>query len=263
MSKICSFSILSCLVLLSLTIVNLSHAGLDDKSLLIYFSFDEGKGKEAKDGSQHGHDGELVKSPKWVDGKFEKALQFNGNDGNYVMVPIDNANHPLQTLKTLSVAFWVKRGETKDQIRDWNYMIGAGSLKWHVIFKKGGEKTYFWTNSGGTWAQKGISDDIQPEDWVHITVTHDTKSNVTIYFDGKKVGGGPKPPVIDEIDGSFMVGARHPGQEFFTGIIDEVYLFNRVIDKNEMQEIMDGTFLPVQPADRVTTSWAHIKAKRD
>jgi len=64
-------------------------------------------------------------------------------------------------------------------------------------------------------------------------------------------------------DGSFMVGARNPGIEFFTGIIDEVYLFNRVIDKNEMQEIMDGTFLPVQPADRVTTSWAHIKAKRD
>ena len=260
MFKTCSFSILSCLLLLSLAIVNLSHAGLDDKSLLIYFSFDEGKGKAAKDGSQYGHDGELTNNPKWVDGKFEKALQFNGNDETFVIVPIVDA---LQTLKTLSVAFWVKRGKTEDQIRDWNYMIGAGSLKWHVIFQKGSQKTYFWTKSGGTWAQKGISDDIQPEDWVHITVTHDTKSNVTIYFDGKKAGGGDKPPEIDEIDGSFMVGARHPGEEFFTGIIDEVYLFNRVIDKNEIKEIMDGSFLPVQPADRVTISWAHIKAKRD
>jgi len=80
MSKTCNFSILSCLVLLSLTIVNLSHAGLDDKSLLIYFSFDEGKGDKAEDGSQYGHDGELVKSPKWVKGKSETALQFNGND---------------------------------------------------------------------------------------------------------------------------------------------------------------------------------------
>ena len=157
MFKTCSFSILSCLLLLSLAIVNLSHAGLDDKSLLVYFSFDEGKGKIAKDGSQHGHDGELIEGPKWVDGKFEKALEFNGNDGNYVIVPIEDA---LQTLKTLSVAFWVKRGKTEDQIRDWNYMIGAGSLKWHVIFQKGSKKTYFWTKSGGTWAQKGISDDI-------------------------------------------------------------------------------------------------------
>ena len=260
MLKTCSFSILSCFLVFSLTIVNLSHAGLDDKSLVLYLSFDEGKGKTAKDGSQHGHDGELIAGPKWVDGKFEKALQFTGTDGSHVMVPIEDA---LQTLKTLSIAFWVKRGETKDQIRDWNYMIGAGSLKWHVIFKKGGEKTYFWTKSGGTWGQKGISDDIQPEDWVHITATHDTKSNVTIYFDGKKAGGGGKPPEIDEIDGSFMVGARHPGQEFFTGIIDDVFLFNRVIDKNEIKEIMDQTFLPVQPADRVTTSWAHIKAQRD
>jgi hypothetical protein len=115
--------------------VNLSHAGLDDKSLLIYFSFDEGKGKEAKDGSQYGHDGELIAGPKWVDGKFEKALEFIGTDGSHVMVPIEDA---LQTLKTLSVAFWVKRGETKEQIRDWNYMIGSGNLRWHLIFKKGG-----------------------------------------------------------------------------------------------------------------------------
>ena len=113
MLKTCSFSILSCFLVFSLTIVNLSHAGLDDKSLVLYLSFDEGKGKTAKDGSQHGHDGELIAGPKWVDGKFEKALQFTGTDGSHVMVPNEDA---LQTLKTLSIAFWVKRGETKDQI---------------------------------------------------------------------------------------------------------------------------------------------------
>ena len=215
MFKTCSFSGLSCLLLLSVIIVNLSHAGLDDKSLVLYLSFDEGKGKTAKDGSQHGHDGELIAGPKWVDGKFEKALQFTGTDGSHVMVPIEDA---LQTLKTLSIAFWVKRGETKDQITDWNYMIGAGSLRWHVIFQRASQKTFLWTRSDGTWAEKAVSDDIQPEDWVHITATHDTKSNVTIYFDGKKAGVGDKPPEIDEIDGSFMVGARHPGEEFFTGI---------------------------------------------
>ena len=256
MSKICSFSILSCLVLLSLTIVNLSHAGLDDKSLLIYFSFDEGKGKEAKDGSQHGHDGELVKNPKWVGGKFGTALEFDGNKETHVKVPITDA---LQLREKFSAAFWVP---TKDQIRDWNYMIGAGSLRWHVIFKKGGEKTYFWTQSGGTWAQKGISDDIQPEDWVHIAVTHDTGSKVMMYYNGKKSGEGPKPPKVDEIDGSFMVGARHPGQEFFTGVIDEVYLFNRIISTDDITKIIAGP-TAVQPVGKLTTTWSNIKAKEE
>ena len=38
-----------------------AQASLDDKSLVLYLSFDEGKGKKAKDCSQHGHDGELIK----------------------------------------------------------------------------------------------------------------------------------------------------------------------------------------------------------
>ena len=44
--------------------------------------------------------------------------------------------------------------------------------------------------------------------------------------------------------------------------LDEVRKENKALS-NEIKEIMDQTFLPVQPADRVTTSWAHIKAKRD
>ena len=94
---------------------------------------------------------------------------------------------------------------------------------------------------------------------MHIAVTHDTKANVSIYFDGKKTGGGPKPPVIDEIDGSFMVGARHPGQEFFTGVIDEVYLFNRVIKPDEIKAAMEDTLLPVQPGGKLATTWARIR----
>ena len=34
-----------------------SDAGLDDKSLVLYLSFDEGKGNTAGDGSTYGHDG--------------------------------------------------------------------------------------------------------------------------------------------------------------------------------------------------------------
>ena len=243
---------------LLLTVTPALHAGLDDKSLVLYLPFDEGKGGAAGDGSVHGHDGELVQNPSWVDGQFGKALEFDGTKGQHVVVPI---NDTLQIREQFSVAFWVKRG--KAQSADWNYMVAAGSLKWATIFQNGSTKTFFWSRSGGTWAQKAVSDDIQPEDWVHLVVTHDTKSEVVIYNDGIKAGGGAKPPPVDEIDGSIMVGARHPGEEFFTGTIDEVFLFNRVITEAEIRDIMSGDFLPVEPAEKLATTWGSLKADRD
>ena len=112
------------------------------------------------------------------------------------------------------------------------------------------KKTYLWSKAPG-WAQKGITNEDQPEDWVHLTVTHDIDSDVSIYYDGKKVGGGAKPPAIIEIGGSIMVGARHPGSEFFTGTIDEVYLFNRVLTQAEIDAIRTGVFLPVEPKGKL------------
>ena len=239
------------------TLTTSLYAGLDDKSLVLYLSFDEGKGGDAADGSVYGHDGELIKDPKWVDGEFGKALEFDGTKAQYVQVPI---NDTLQLREQFSIAFWVKRGDK--QIREWNYMVTAGELKWASIFRQGDDKTYFWSKAPG-WAQKAVTDDIQPDDWVHLAVTHDTKSEVVIYNDGKKAGGGPKPPPVIEIDGNVMVGARHPGAEFFTGIIDEVFLFNRIITEAEINQIMTGDFLPVEPAEKLATTWASIKTDRD
>ena len=47
-----------------------------DPSLVLYFSFDVGGGKEIKDESGKGNDGTIVGSPKWIDGKYGKALQM-------------------------------------------------------------------------------------------------------------------------------------------------------------------------------------------
>ena len=193
------------------------QADLGDDSIVLYFSFDEGNGDTAKDGSKYGHDGDLISNPTWVDGQFGgTALQFDGTKSQHVKVPITDT---LQLREKFSVAFWVKRGNT--QAAAWNYMVAAGELVWATIFNRDSQKTYLWSKAPG-WQQKGITDENQPEDWVHITVTHDIDNDVSIYYDGRRVGGGGKPPGIIQIGGSVMVGARHPGSEFFTGIIDEV-----------------------------------------
>lgn len=239
------------------TVLSPLHADLEDKSLVLYLSFDDTSGNTTKDQSSYGHDADLIANPSSVDGQFgSKALEFDGTKGQYAMVPISDT---LQLREQFSVAFWVKRGNT--QIREWNYMVSAGPLDWAIIFNSNTNKTHMYTEAP-KWEQRGISDENQPEDWVHLSVVHDTDKDVSFYYDGKKVGGGSKPPPVIEITGSIMVGARHPGEEFFTGVIDEVYLFNRAISTDEINTIRAGDFAPVQPAEKLTTTWGAIKTNR-
>jgi len=53
--------------------------------LVGYWSFDEGSGEMAKDGSGNGNDGSLENGTEWTAGKFGDAVQFDGTD-DYVDV---------------------------------------------------------------------------------------------------------------------------------------------------------------------------------
>ena len=86
MSKVISVFLLCSLLI----IANLSIANVAEDGLVAYWPFDEGKGKEAIDVTGNGHDGEFNGKPKWVEGKFETALEFNGVD-DHVIVADDPA----------------------------------------------------------------------------------------------------------------------------------------------------------------------------
>ena len=62
----------------SLIAVHISTAEIDFETAVGIWLFDEGKGGVAGDISGQGNDGELVKSPSWVKGKFGSALEFDG-----------------------------------------------------------------------------------------------------------------------------------------------------------------------------------------
>ena len=53
--------------------------------LIAHWNFDEGEGDVVQDVSGHGHNGYIRGNPEWVDGKYGKALEFDGNR-DYVVV---------------------------------------------------------------------------------------------------------------------------------------------------------------------------------
>ncbi len=207
-----SIYLVSFVVALGVALTGAANAA--DPSLVLYLPFDEGQGVPG-DYSTYGHEVEFVNDPQWVDGYSRSALEFDGT--NYVRVPI---NDTLQLRETFSVAFWVKREET--QPAAWNYMVAGGSLVWAVIVNAD-QNVYVYTSSGGSWANRLVTTIPLTTDWTHIAMTYDIGSGVELYFNGEeKAGEGAAPPVVDETDGSIMVGARNPGSEYFAGTIDEV-----------------------------------------
>jgi hypothetical protein len=63
------------------------------------------------------------------------------------------------------------------------------------------------------------------------------------------------------IGNDFQIGGSHRvGQpREFTGIIDEVMVFNRELSAQEIQIIMSDVTASVEPGGRIATRWGSIK----
>ena len=64
--------------------IGVCTADVLEDALVGAWLFDENQGNTAKDASGNGHDGDIM-GAKWVQGKIERALEFDGN-GNIVEI---------------------------------------------------------------------------------------------------------------------------------------------------------------------------------
>ena len=85
MNKVLDHSVWGMLIVLtlSLSVANIGQAKITEVDLSTavgIWLFDEGSGDSTKDMSSKGNHAKLTEGPKWVSGKFGKALEFNGED---------------------------------------------------------------------------------------------------------------------------------------------------------------------------------------
>ena len=117
-----------------------------EKDLVGLWAFDEGTGNKVKDLSGNGNDG-TISGAKWVDGKFAKALEFNG-DGDQVLVPHADV---LNIKGELTIEAWIFP-------TGWNPDLNAIAQKWedgsnrrqYQLTVYGATKTNWWyvSNAG-------------------------------------------------------------------------------------------------------------------
>ncbi|MCE2402955.1 LamG domain-containing protein [Candidatus Poribacteria bacterium] len=235
---------------LLLCIAGYGVANVAEKGLVAYWAFDEGTGKAATDATGNGHNGEFNGAPKWVDGKFGTALEFDGED-DYVAVADDDA---LDLTDSITLMAWFN---PNDVLTSRRLMVKNDSI--FVIFDFGNTNSIdFLVKPNNTHAESTTTD-WKVGEWYHFAGTFDGKT-MKVYINGKLEGEKPNDVPIAPSDLELWIGGDDYGRptDFFPGKIDEVRLYDKTLSEADIQRVMD-TPADVQARGKLTTTWAKIK----
>ena len=231
-----------------------------DDSLILYFSFDELDGDMAIDHSKYGNNGAINGAPALVDGKFGKALKFNG-ESDWVEVP----HADILTVETgVTVMAWINAERH----------MGPNAQRWQGILSKGNSpRSYsFYTESpseclhfsaGGGSVCTGK---IVLNEWQHVVAQVDNGTH-RYWLNGENVGeSGGKAALPGATDTSnVFVGTTAEGaNRLFLGLIDEVRIWNRALTEEEVIMEMESGYqagTAVDPRAKLATTWSTIKSQ--
>jgi len=238
-----------------------SYAKIDPETIVGMWLFDEGDGDIAEDSSGNGNDGTL-EGTEWVDGKFGKALEFNGMS-DYVDVGNDPITDTVGTT-ILSISAWVKRATDTSRMlvairrSPGGYVLGVGIL---------GAAANQIKMTKYAVVDIYLGDFPQDTDWHHLVGVWDEQGQ-TAYIDGVLNGeSGNTADFSSASAGNLLIGGDTGDQGYADGTIDDVGIFNVALTEDDVNDIMNQGLgratgaMPVSPKGRLATIWGEIKAK--
>ncbi|MHC4434725.1 MAG: LamG-like jellyroll fold domain-containing protein, partial [Planctomycetota bacterium] len=225
-------------VIAGLLCISNGNAQVDAKHVVAFWRFDEASGDVTRDNSGHGYDADLKEGPAWVEGKFGQGLEFQG--GNYLEIRNSSQNLPFGGSDPFTIAAWVKNQGGGTVIGKFNGgIIGAYIL----VINGGGTVTFHrevapWTFTGN----KVLPDN----DFGHVAVTYDG-AQMKIYVDGEFDSSQDRGPQNTDTATPVLIGARftdNAPSNFFSGVLDEVALFDVALTEQQIRDVMRGLSFP-------------------
>ena len=248
----------SSLIVIGLMFTSPCFAEIDPESIIGAWLFDEGEGDEVRD-SYGGNDGTFVGDGLgWVDGVFSGALDFNGK--HYVVLAKDLEGLEANATKTITA--WLKISDAKKagQVFIANEQSGWNGWWVQLGFQGGHSKVGFLSQ-----AQVDQSTgEVEEGEWAHIAVVLDyDKSKIFFYINGALDNSVDREILITPSPLNPTIGAeaRH-AQRFFSGVLDELLVFDVALSENDIKTIMTLGILratAVEYAGKLTTTWAAVK----
>ncbi len=223
------------------------------------WQLDEGKGNVTRDACENGNDGILINmnESNWVNGVEGKALKFDGAD-DYVAIA-DNDIYSIDTTGKLSITFYLRTGNnitSTQMIVAKGGQTSEGPWEWAVCVKEGSLRATTFHSSGDNIRGEKVM--ISENTWYSVCVifTGYTKDDeIQIYLDGQKNNSiySYQTRTYENTRGGLAIGRCYgwSSWRYFNGIVDQLALYNRELNENEIQ-IPYGIFIP--PVDEQNDS---------
>ncbi len=236
-----------------------AHANANDPTLSVYYNFDE-EGDTIIDQSSYGNDGTITKggSKRENSDIAGKALLFE-----QTRVDMNGPEFQNGPVDGITLAVWVNHnGVGVQTLLDAN-TTDHGSGLYHAEIRAGGFR-WFHRDAGGTTVFNINPGPVLPAgEWVHFAGTYDSDSGeAKTFVNGEETHAANGAGTLsDNWDVNAGIG-DHKNDRWLTGLLDEYYIFSRALDENEINSVMNGSFLSVNPQGKTAVSWAGLKAQR-
>lgn len=224
-----------------------------DSDLKLSLQFDEVSGTIAYDSSQYGNDGTINGASRWVNQNNERALSFDG-ENDYIDCGSDQS---LNLNLDFTIAAWIKLPEEPQDPALMAVCWGedvSGKRRSLFIWNSGAGTNYYVYFSGyGTPSNLGGTTDISDNQWHHAVVTVSSNNIAKIYVDGIEENSGSITLSTFSFSGVY-IGSSPLGDgfpEYFSGIIDDVRIYNRVLSITEIQSIFSATKSKYDPLEEL------------
>lgn len=231
------------LLLLSLTIPALpGSSGAAANGLIAAYSFDEGSGASAGDATGTGHAAALTNATWAAAGHAGAALSFNGT--NAWATVADAADLRLTTGMTIEA--WVRPASQAG----WRTVVmkeRPGGLSYALYSSDDSNRPPAgYGNTGGSDTAAVGSAAIPLNAWVHLAATYDG-SALRLYVGGALAGTTPLAGSLLSSTSPLRIGGNGVWGEYFSGLIDDVRVYNRPLGQAEIASDMNSPVAPPAP----------------
>ena len=175
------------------------------------------------------HNGVLEGNPKWVNGRFGKALEFNANQD----VNIGNVLNDVFVSRTFSICLWDYLNSYKNE-----YKNAAGMIidKWHT---SGSQDNAFILYTTGFTGNTGYLHYTQPlKQWNHICIVS-KGGDVNIYVNGMLNASGSGFE-YNSTTYPLLIGNSWNRHYDLNGKVDDVRIYDRALTDQEVKELYEG-----------------------
>jgi len=200
-----------------------------DPGLVAWYRFDG----DASDSSGNNLHGTEVGNPTYEAGVFGQAINLDG-DGDYV----DCGLAPeFDITEFITFTYWIKVAEFD---KEWNTVISRGDDSWRS--SRAGLNNFMEAAVGGTAGNYtyGVSP-VDDGEWHHVGWVYDGTMNY-LYVDGEVDATEENSGQITVSSYPLYIGtnSQHVDRTW-TGLIDDVLIFNRPLSQDEVQRVMQSS----------------------